>query len=346
MTSQEEITVPEVPGPTARVLTYTNLGESARSVLAPYAEIITGPVEDTAGWYAEAATYDGMIINGQVFITGEVMDRIGPRLKVIGRTGIGVERINLAEATERGIMVVNTPDGPTESTAEHAIALMLALTKGVVFSDRITHSGQGFSPLGTLPRGLEAAGAVLGLVGLGRIGTRVAFIARALGMRVIAYDPFVSAERASELNVELAPDLATVLGEAQVVSIHCPAIPETFHLINRITLNLMRPGTLLVNVSRGTLVDEGALLEALDSGHLAGAALDVYDPEPPDPANPLLTHPKTICTSHIGSYTEAGVLRMQVMACQEVAAALQGKRPPNLVNREVWGKQRQGFTGR
>jgi D-3-phosphoglycerate dehydrogenase / 2-oxoglutarate reductase len=335
---EEVIAGQTVKGPRPRVFTFNNFAESARSILEPWAEIIIGPVKDTPEWYQEAATFDAMIINGLTYMNGELMDRIGPRLKVVGRAGIGVDRIDLAAATARGIMVVNTPDGPTESTAEHAIALMLGLTKGVVFGDRVTHGGQGFSPQGTLPHGLEALGAVLGLVGLGRIGSRAARIAQALGMRVIAFDPFVSEERARALGVELAPDLPTLLGQAQVVSIHCPAIPETYHLINRQTLGLMRPGAFFVNVSRGMLVDEAALLEALDSGHLAGVGLDVYDPEPPEPTNPLLTHPKTICTSHIGSYTGAGVLRMQVMACQEVAAALQGKRPTNLVNPEVWGR--------
>ncbi len=319
-----------------RVFTFTNFGESARTILEPFAEIIAGTVEDTPEWYVQARTFDAIIINALSYITGEALDRIGPRLKVIGRTGIGVDRVDLAAASARGILVVNTPDGPTESTAEHAIALLLSLTKGVAVSDRLTHTGQGFTPQVQLPQGLEALGATLGLIGLGRIGTRVAAIARILGMQVLAFDPFVTPERARLLEVELMPDLPDLLRKAQVVSIHCPAIPETFHLINRETLALMQTGAFFINVSRGMLVDEAALLEALDSGHLAGAALDVYNPEPPAPDNPLLTHPKTICTSHIGSYTRASNLRMQEMICREVAAALQGQRPPNLVNKEVW----------
>ncbi|MBN9391279.1 MAG: hydroxyacid dehydrogenase [Chloroflexi bacterium] len=322
--------------PGFRVFTFTTFGESARAILEPLAEIVTGTVEDTPAWYEQARTFDAIIINALAYINGAVLDRIGPRLKVIGRTGIGVDRIDLDAATERGIQVVNTPDGPTESTAEHAIALMLSLTKGVAFSDRITHGGHGFTPQSRMPQGLEAVGVTLGLIGLGRIGARVAEIARVLGMRVIAYDPFVTTERAGQLGVELTPDLPSLLKQSPVVSIHCPAIPETYRLINRETLALMPPGALFINVSRGILVDEAALLEALDSGHLGGAALDVYDPEPPAPDNPLLTHPKTICTSHIGSYTRASNLRMQEMVCREVATALQGQRPSNLVNREVW----------
>jgi D-3-phosphoglycerate dehydrogenase len=325
--------------PQYTVWTHSTFGKSAQAMLEPLAKIVTNRITLSDEWYAEAAAYDAMIV-GSTYMTGTVMDRVGPRLKVIARTGIGVDRVDLDAANERGIMVVNTPDGPTESTAEHAIALMLALTKGVGFSDRLMHAGQGFAPYGTLPLGLEAVGATLGLIGLGRIGSRVAQIGRVLGMRVLAYDPYISEERARLLEVELATSMQEVLTSAQVVSIHCPATPETYHLINAQTLALMQPGSYLVNVSRGSLIDEAALLEALRSGHLAGAGLDVYDPEPPAADNPLLTLPNTVCTSHIGSYTSAGVLRMQVMACEQVAMALRGERPTNLVNPTVWGKHR------
>lgn len=338
--TSKDLAAPAVKQTKPRVFTFIEFGKSARAVLEPWSENVIGSIKDTPEWHREAATYDAMII-GSTLMTGQLMDRIGPRLRVIGRTGIGVDRVDLDAATERGIMVVNTPDGPTESTAEHATALMLALTKGVVTSDRLTHAGQGFTPYGKLPHGLETLGAVLGLVGLGRIGKRVAEIARVLGMKVLAFDPFISPEQAKTLGVELVADLPTLLGQAQVVSLHCPSIPETYRLLNRETLAMMQPGVFLVNVSRGALIDEAALLEALDSGHVRGAGLDVYDPEPPELNNPLLTHPSTICTSHIGSYTSAGVLRMQEMVCQQVTIALQGERPPNLVNTGVWGKHRR-----
>jgi phosphoglycerate dehydrogenase-like enzyme len=236
--------------------------------------------------------------------------------------------------------VLNTPDGPTESTAEHAIALLLNLTKGVAIGDRVLRAGLGFPNYGSLPPGLEALGATLGLVGLGRIGGRVAEIARVLGMRVLAYDPFAAPERALALGVELAVSLHDVLTVADVVSLHCPSMPETYRLINAETLALMRPGTYLVNVARGALVDEAALVEALRSGHLAGAGLDVFDPEPPAANNPLFSLPNTICTTHVGSYTGAGVRKMHVQCAEQVASALRGERPANLVNPEVWGKQR------
>jgi D-3-phosphoglycerate dehydrogenase len=324
----------------ARAWTQIRFHPDALAELADVAEVQTGTFEESDAWFSEAANYDAMLVNGLLYCDGPFMDRVGSRLRVIARPGIGYDRVDTVAATERGIMVINTPDGPTESTAEHAIALMLSLTKTVVSTDRILRSGAGFPVYGTLPQGLETLDATLGLVGLGRIGGRVAEIARVLGMRVLAYDPFTSPERAEALGVTLAPSLESVLSQSQVVSIHCPYMPSTHQLINAERLASMPKGSYLINVARGPIVDEAALYEALSSGHLAGAGLDVFDPEPPDPANPLFQLPNIVCTPHIASYTTASVKRMQVMACQQVAMALRGEQPTSLVNREVWESRR------
>lgn len=324
----------------AHVWTGRALQPAALAVLEGLATVFVTSVGERNDWYAEASTADVIIVAGETFVTGEVMDRIGSRLRIIARTGIGVDRIDLDAATLRGIQVVNTPDGPTESTAEHAIALLLNLCKGVMTGDRILRSGRPFPALSELTPGFEVSGSVLGLVGLGRIGSRVAAIAQVLGMKVIAFDPFITAERANALGVDLIPSLVELLPRADVVSLHCPSTPETYHIMNAETLHLVRKGSYLVNVARGALVDEAALFEALRSGHLAGAALDVFDPEPPMANHPLFTLPNTICTPHIGSHTAASVLRMQVMACEQIASALRGERPTNLVNEAVWGHQR------
>ncbi len=286
-------------------------------------------------------TAHAIFVRGTTFITGEVMDRLGPQLRIVARNGIGVDRIDLAAATQRGILVINTPDGPTESTAEHAIALLLNLCKKVAIGDRLLRSGQGFPKPGEFAPGLETAGTTLGLVGLGRIGSRVATIALALGMHVLAYDPFATPQRASELGVELCPSLADLLPRSQVVSVHCPAIPATYHIINAETLSQMPRGSYLINVSRGALIDHVALLDALRSGHLAGVGLDVFDPEPPLANDPLFALPNTLCTPHIGSYTAAGLIRMQVMASEQVVSILNDERPANLVNAEAWEKRRR-----
>lgn len=324
----------------ARVWTHSPFSEQAVAILAPLAEVVTGTRHGTDEWFAQAASCDAMIIGGTTIINGPVLDRIGPRLVAVARPGIGFDCIDLQAASERGVIVTNTPDGPTESTAEHAIALMLSLTKEVVLADRILRSGAGFPNYGSFPPGLELRGATLGLVGLGRIGGRVAEIARVLGMRVLAYDPFITPERAATLGVEPVATLEAVLNNADVVSLHCPASPETHHLINAERLAQMRRGAYLINVARGAIIDEQALVEALRSGHLAAAGLDVFENEPTIPDHPLYSLPNTVCTPHIASYTGASVLRMQLMACEQVAMALRGERPTSLVNSDVWGKTR------
>lgn len=324
----------------AVVWTGSKFFPEALSILESVATVFVSQVGELNDWYAEASNANVIFVRGTTFITGEVMDRIGSQLHIVARTGIGVDRVDVEAATQRGILVINTPDGPTESTAEHAVALLLNLCKRVAAGDRLLRAGQGFPGPGEFAPGLETAGAGLGLVGLGRIGSRVATIARALGMQVLAFDPFVTKERAEALGVEIVPSLAEMLPRSQVVSIHCPAIPATYHIINAQTLQLMPTGSYLINVSRGALVDQMALLDALRSGHLAGAALDVFDPEPPLADDPLFALPNTICTPHIGSFTTAGLIRMQVMASKYVANALRGERPSDLVNPEVWDRRR------
>src|SRR3989442_2888881 len=232
--------------PRAHVWTGRTLQPAALAVLEGLATVSVSSVGERNDWYAEASTADTIIVAGETFVTGEVMDRIGPRLRIIARTGIGVDRIDLDAATHRGIMVVNTPDGPTESTAEHTIALLLNLCKQVMTGDRILRSGSPFPTLTELTSGFEVSGAVLGLVGLGRIGSRVATIARVLGMKVLAFDPFISPERASTLEVELVPSLLELLPRARVVSLHCPSTPETYQIMNAGTLSLMPEGSYLV----------------------------------------------------------------------------------------------------
>ena len=326
--------------PQAHIWAWRALQPAALAVLEGLASVYVTSVGERNDWYEEASTADVIIVSGEMFVTGEVMDRIGPRLRIIARAGIGVDRIDLDAAARRGILVVNSPDGPTESTAEHTIALLLNLCKGVMMGDRILRSGQSFPALPDLIPGFEVFGATLGLIGLGRIGSRVATIAQVLGMKVVAFDPFIAPERARTLGVEIVPSLAELLPRAHVVSLHCPSTPENRHIINAETLNLMRRGSYLINAARGALVDEEALLEALRSGHLAGAAVDVFDPEPPITNHPLFKLPNTICTPHIASYTTASVLRMEMMACEQIASALRGERPTNLVNAEVWGISR------
>jgi D-3-phosphoglycerate dehydrogenase len=185
-------------------------------------------------------------------------------------------------------------------------------------------------------QGVELSGLRLGLVGLGRIGGRVAKIAQALGMIVQGYDPYVSPERVADLGIQIIPDLEALLRTSDVVSLHVPSTPETLHLLNAERLAMMKPGAYLVNTARGTLVDEAALLDALERGHLAGAGLDVLDPEPPDPANPLLYRDDVFCTPHVGGITVASKDALWREALRQVIQVLRGERPTSLVNPDVW----------
>jgi D-3-phosphoglycerate dehydrogenase len=329
-----------------RVWTYSPFQQQALDVLPPGTEAVTGERPASDAWYALASTCDAMILSGIHIIDGPVLDRLGQRTRIAARTGIGYDAINVDDATARGVLVINTPDGPTEPTAEHAIALIMNLAKSVAFTDRMLRSGDGFPRYGSFPPGLELRGATLGLVGFGRIGARVAEMACVIGMHVLAYDPFANRDRADALGVTLTETLEEVLSSSDVVSIHCPAMPETRKLINARTLALMRQGSYFVNVARGSIVDEDALVAALESGHLAGAGLDVFDPEPTVADHRLYRLPNTICTPHVASYTAACVLRMQIQACQQVAMALRGERPNHLVDPSAWERYVTKADGR
>ena len=230
-----------------------------------------------------------------------------PNLRVVSRAGIGYDNVDCGAASAAGVVVCNGPDSPTVSTAEHTVALMLALTK-------------------ELPS--KTKGATLGLVGLGRIARRVAVVGQALGMQVIACDPFLDVSPV--LGVRLAL-LDEVIAQAHVLSLHVPSTPETRHLVNDGSLAAMRPGAYLINCARGPLIDHDALLRALDAGQLAGAGLDVTDPEPLPVGHPLLGRDDVIVTPHIASSTAVGRRRLYEHAFENALAVLDG-RPASVVN--------------
>jgi D-3-phosphoglycerate dehydrogenase len=266
---------------------------------------------------------------------GGFMDLAGPSLKIIARHGIGVDNVDIPAATERGILVVNTPDAPTESTAEHAVALLLAIAKRVVAGDMNLRGAE-------MPRpqlmGTELRGRLLGVVGCGRIGRRVAEICAAgLQMRVMAYDPRCGDwGQVAPLQLEVVDNLDVLLARADVVTLHPALTPETYHLIGERELRLMKPGAYLINTSRGPIVDEEALARVLAEGHLAGAALDVFDPEPASPDNPLFRLTNVVVTPHISSFTDLGYQAMAWGAVEQVLQALHGQRPPHLLNPAAW----------
>lgn len=246
-----------------------------------------------------------------------------PDLRVVSRMGIGYDNVDVEAARAAGVTVCYAPDAPTVSTAEHAMALLLAVTKELPRQHERVRAGEWGN---ASPTALELDGAVLGLVGCGRIGRRVARAARALGMRVVAFDPAGPPDGAAADpdGVEYV-DLDTVIETADVISLHAPATPDTLRLVGAESLARMKRGVYLVNCARGPLVDEAALIEALDTGRVAGAGLDVTDPEPPDRDAPILRHPRVIVTGHVASSTTVGRQRLFEHALDNALAVLAGE---------------------
>lgn len=267
-------------------------------------------------------------------IDADFMDSVGPELQLLAMPGTGLDHIDIPAASERGILVCNNPDGPTESTAEHAVGLMLAVAKRIVSGDRQLEAGavDRASLLGN-----ELRGRRLGVVGYGRIGRRVAEIcALGLGMKTLVYGPRLGPETPLAEGIARAPSLDSVFEGADVVTLHTPLTAETRHLVGERQLRLMKRGGYLINTSRGAVVDEGALIRALQDGHLAGAGLDVFDPDPPASDNPLLRMPNVVATPHIGPFTEESFRAMWSGVAGQTRQLLRGEPPANLANPEAW----------
>ncbi|MDH4277667.1 MAG: hypothetical protein OEW83_06235, partial [Acidimicrobiia bacterium] len=271
------------------------------------------PLEAADGAIVGAATWDARRFD------------TAPALRVLARTGIGVDAVDLAEATRRGILVTNTPDGPTVSTAEHAIALLFAVAKTLPHHQQMLRDATGtrLRTYTATSRAVELDGLTLGLVAYGRIGRRVATMAAAVGMRVVAHDPFLTPDAVADdpTGVELV-GFDELLAESDVISLHCPLTEESRRLFRAETFARCKPGVIFVNAARGGLVDHDDLLAALDSGQVMAAGLDVTDPEPLSPEHPLLHRLDVIVTPHVASSTVIGRRRMLVMALEQAMLAL------------------------
>ncbi len=263
------------------------------------------------------AGVDAVVVRSATRITRDAL-RLADRLKVIGRAGVGVDNIDVSAATERGVAVLNAPAGNTISAAELAFALILALVRKVPAADRSMKAGEWDRKSF---QGTELYGKTLGLVGAGRIGGEVAKRARAFGTRVVAYDPFLTPEKASELDIELGT-LEEVLRRADVISLHVPLTESTQGMIGDAQLAMMKPGAYLVNAARGGIVDEVALARFVESGRLGGAALDVYDEEPLAAGHPLRKLPGVVLTPHVGAQTAEAQQNVAVEIGQAVRDAL------------------------
>lgn len=274
--------------------------------------------------------YDGLIIRSATRVTADVIERAG-NLKAIGRAGIGVDNIDIEAATKRGIIVANAPESNTVAAAEHTLGLMLAAARRIPAADTSLRAGEWKR---SAFKGVEVSEKTLGLIGLGHVGAIVARGALGMGMRVLAYDPYVSEDRMRSMNVERAETTDEVFERSDFVSLHVPRTPQTTGLVDEAALSKMKPTSYLINVARGGIVDETALYNALKGGAIAGAAIDVFVEEPTTDS-PIFTLPNAVVTPHLGASTAEAQDRAGITAAEQVATALGGAVPVHAINAPV-----------
>ncbi|HVH19594.1 MAG TPA: phosphoglycerate dehydrogenase [Myxococcota bacterium] len=276
-------------------------------------QVVDAPGLSPADLLGAIADADALVIRSATKVTKEVI-AAGARLAVIGRAGIGVDNVDVPAATAKGIVVMNTPGGNTVTTAEHALALLIALARHIPQATASMKAGKWEKNRFV---GMELYNRTLGVIGLGNIGRIVAERAQGLGMKVIAHDPFLSADAAAKLDVELV-DLDTLLARADAISVHVPKTKETAGLLGKRAFAKAKKGVLLVNAARGGIVDEDALLEALNSGQVGGAGLDVFIEEPAKPGHPLIAHERVVCTPHLGASTEQAQVNVSIAVAEQI----------------------------
>ncbi len=271
--------------------------------------------------------YDALMIRSGTRVTKEIIEA-GKQLKIIGRAGVGVDNVDVPAATRQGIVVVNSPEGNTIAAAEHALAMMLSLSRHIPDANASVKSGQWDrkSFIGT-----EVYKKTLGVVGLGKIGSHVATVAKAMGMKILAYDPFISVERAEELDARLV-ELDLLFQEADYITLHIPKTPETTHLINAEALAKMKPTTRIINCSRGGIIDEAALAEVLKEGKIAGAALDVFETEPLGESSLKSLGKNLVLTPHLGASTAEAQVNVAIDVAEQIRDVLLGLPARSAVN--------------
>lgn len=271
--------------------------------------------------------YDGLVIRSGTKVTKKILDA-AKKLKIIGRAGVGVDNVDLKVASERGIIVVNSPEGNTIAAAEHTIALMLSMMRNIPEAYSSLKAGKWERSKFT---GSEVYGKTLGIVGLGKIGSHVARIASSFGMRVVGSDPFVSDEYAKELGVELRSQ-DDLFKEADIITVHVPKTKDTENMINAEKIKMMKDGVRIINAARGGIVNEADLAEALKSGKVKAAAIDVYTKEPPEKDNPLLSAPNCLTAPHLGAATEEAQVNVAIDVIEQIIEVLKGGTARTAVN--------------
>ena len=302
-----------------KILLTDGLGENGQALLRAAAQTDDRPDISAEELLKVVGEYDALIVRGRTKVTAAVFD-VAKRLKVVGRAGVGVDNIDLEAAKAHNVIVVNAPKSTTLAVAELTVALMLSLARSVSMADAAMKAGQWIKKQ---LEGVELNGKTLGIIGVGNIGSTVVRCGAALGMKVIGYDPLVSDDEISHRGAEPV-SLADLYARSDFITLHIPLNQHTKGIINRDTLKQMKHGVRIICAARGGVIDEEALLEALQSGQVAGAALDVFAKEPPG-STPLVLHPNVVATPHIGAQTEEAQTRAAFDIASEVLAALRGE---------------------
>ncbi|KAJ4299014.1 hypothetical protein N0V90_004258 [Kalmusia sp. IMI 367209] len=281
--------------------------------------------------------YEALIVRSETKVTADLLGA-AKKLKVVARAGVGVDNVDVKTATSLGIIVVNSPSGNINAAAEHTIALMMAVARNVADASQSIKAGKWERSRLT---GIEAKGKTLAIVGLGKgksLGLTVARIANGFGMRLIAFDPYANESLAAAASVTLLPSLAELLRQADFLTLHTPLIASTKGMISRTELATMKPTARILNVARGGMIDEDALVEALDAGTIAGAGIDVFTSEPPEAessASRLIAHPKVVATPHLGASTKEAQENVSIDVCEQVVSILSGELPRSAVNAPI-----------
>jgi len=309
--------------------------QAGLDILQAHATVVTPEESTEPGIIGVGHEAQALLVRTNPPITERLMASL-KKLKCVARHGVGVDNVDLAAATRLGVPVLHAPGQNADAATEHTILLMLAVTKKLIALDTQTRKGDWapdrYSGIGDLH------GQTLGVIGVGNIGRRVAHIATALGMEVLGYDPYMRPEELKRRGASPIAKLPMLLKRADVVTLHTPLTPETLHLVNRKTIAGMKDGAILINTSRGRVVDEQALYSALVSKKLVAAGLDVWEEEPTPVTNPLLSLPNVVCTPHVAGVSERAQRNIATCVCNEIVRVLRGERPLVVANPEVWPK--------
>ncbi len=304
-----------------KVLITDKINEAAGKILEGIAQVDFLPTMSEDELAAKIVDYDALMIRSQTKVTKKILEA-GKKLKIVGRAGVGVDNVDIEAATQNGVIVVNSPDGNTNAAAEHTIALMLAMSRNIPAAAESTKEGKWERSKFT---GVEVFGKTLGIIGFGKIGHHVAQVAIALGMKVIVSDPYTTKESVEKIGAKYVTSLDEFWGQCDYITIHTPKTKETTALINRNTLNRMKKGVRIINCARGGIIDEAALKEALESGQVQSAAIDVYETEPDITASPLYNcSGNIVMTPHLGASTAEAQFNVAIDVAEQIKEVLSG----------------------